>query len=79
LGLREHAAHMLGKQVRIGKPLYIPGLIDSASSPAFSCAVGMLKYIENRPMEDDLFDNFRRKKNSSTPAQKFIQWIKENF
>jgi len=79
LGLREHAAHMLGKQVRIGKPLYIPGLIDSASSPAFSCAVGMIKYIENRPMEDDLFDNFRRKKNSSTPAQKFIQWIKENF
>ena len=79
LGLREHAARMLGKQVRIGKPVFIPGLIDSASSPAFSCAIGMLKYIENRPMEDDLFDSHRRKSGISSRSTRLLQWIKENF
>jgi cell division protein FtsA len=79
LGLREHASRMLGKQIRIGKPLFVPGLVDSTSGPGFSCAIGMLKYIENRPMEDELFDNFRQTRKSSSRSQRLLQWVKENF
>ena len=43
-GMRELAAHVLGRQVRIGRPQGLRGLPDSASGPAFATAAGLLHW-----------------------------------
>ncbi len=43
-GVREMAAHMLGKQVRLGRPSALRGLPDAASGPAFATAAGLLAW-----------------------------------
>ena len=48
-GVRELAALILEKQVRIGRPLRINGLAEATSGPAFSSCAGLLRYAaENR-------------------------------
>ncbi|MGH7040732.1 MAG: cell division protein FtsA, partial [Acetobacteraceae bacterium] len=43
-GVRELAAHMLGKQVRLGRPAALRGLPDAAAGPAFATAAGLLAW-----------------------------------
>jgi cell division protein FtsA len=43
-GVREMAARMLGRQVRLGRPAPTRSLPDSASGPAFATAVGLLAW-----------------------------------
>jgi cell division protein FtsA len=43
-GLREMAARMLGRQVRLGRPTTLRGLPELASGPAFSTAAGLLSW-----------------------------------
>ena len=43
-GVRELAAHMLGKQVRLGRPSALRGLPDAAAGPAFATAAGLLAW-----------------------------------
>ena len=43
-GVRELAARMLDKQVRIGRPLRLRGLADSTAGPAFAACSGLLHY-----------------------------------
>ncbi len=43
-GAREMAAHILGRQVRIGRPHGLRGLPEAASGPAFATAAGMLAW-----------------------------------
>jgi cell division protein FtsA len=43
-GLPETARRILGKNVRVGRPLGIAGLPEAAKSPAFSAAVGLVIY-----------------------------------
>jgi cell division protein FtsA len=43
-GLRDLAQKILGKQVRLGRPIRISGLADAASGPAFSTCAGLLAY-----------------------------------
>jgi cell division protein FtsA len=43
-GVRELAARMLDKQVRIGRPLRLRGLADSTAGPAFAVCSGLLHY-----------------------------------
>lgn len=42
IGVREMAAEMLEKQVRLGRPLAIRGLAEAASGPAFTGVAGLL-------------------------------------
>lgn len=83
VGLRECAVRMLSAQgrvqVRIGKPKFVQGLIDSMSGPSFSCAVGMLSFLAMRPMEDSYFDVTRKTSSVGRKSQKLLQWIKESF
>jgi len=59
-GVRELAAAILGKdkQVRLGRPLGLRGLPDSASGPAFATAAGLLAWTagEGRVMHDIDFE-----------------------
>ena len=53
-GVREMAAEMLGRQVRLGRPATLRGLPDSAQGPAFATAVGLLAWSagEGRRLPD---------------------------
>jgi cell division protein FtsA len=47
-GVRELAAQILDKQVRIGRPLRLGGLADATSGPAFATAAGLIAFWERR-------------------------------
>ena len=48
-GVRELAAQVLDKQVRIGRPLRINGLAEATGGPAFSTCAGLLTYAVRDP------------------------------
>ncbi len=49
-GVRELAALVLDKQVRMGRPLRLRGLPDSMSGPAFATSAGLIAYaVEHQP------------------------------
>jgi cell division protein FtsA len=53
-GARELAAHILGRQVRLGRPGNLRGLPDAASGPAFATAAGLLAWTagQGRVIDD---------------------------
>jgi cell division protein FtsA len=53
-GLRELAARMLGRQVRLGRPSTLRGLPEAAAGPAFATAAGLLAWAagEGRTIEN---------------------------
>ncbi len=53
-GARELAGRVLDKQVRLGRPIALRGMPDSASGPAFATAAGLLAWAagEGRTMHD---------------------------
>lgn len=77
-GVRELAALVLDKQVRMGRPIRVHGLADATGGPAFTTAAGLLTYAlqaepetmkPTRP-EGDL---------SGGLFGRFGSWLKENF
>lgn len=79
LGVRELAGTVLGKQVRLGRPHLVPGLADSVSGPSFSAAVGMLHFVANRTLEDQLFDKRPRTSGIASRMEKLWSWLKDNL
>lgn len=79
LGVREMAANILGKQVRLGRPRPIPGLAEAVSGPAFATALGMLEYVTKKPMEEQMFDAHRHRGGLTSGFEKVVNWFKENF
>jgi len=53
-GVREMAARMLNRQVRLGRPHTLRGLPDSAAVPAFAATAGLLHWAagEGRTLHD---------------------------
>ena len=43
-GVRELAAHVLGKTVRVGRPLGLTGLAEATAGPAFATVAGLLHF-----------------------------------
>ncbi len=78
VGVRELATSLFGRQVRMGKPTSYPGLAESVSGAGFSGAVGMLRYVENRPFEDMLQGHTSK---ASTPfgVRQLYQWLRDRF
>ncbi len=50
-GVRETAARMLDKPVRIGRPLGVSGFPDAAGGPAFATCAGLVAYTSRAPQE----------------------------
>jgi cell division protein FtsA len=77
-GVRELAALILDKQVRIGRPARIAGLAESMSGPAFSTAAGLLLYANAAENE-----GFGMEQERSGDPEGFLRrlslWLKENF
>jgi cell division protein FtsA len=78
-GLPELAAQVLGRQVRIGRPLGISGLPDEAKGPAFAVATGLLVYPQAAHLEH--FEP-RRTRHSAAGGgyiARVGQWLRESF
>jgi len=79
-GLPEVAARILGRQVRIGRPLGIAGLPDMAKGPAFAAAAGLLVYPQLAHLEHY---EPRRTRHLMTGTDGYFarvgRWLRESF
>lgn len=79
-GLADLAAHILGRQVRIGRPLGVAGLPDAAKGPAFAVAAGLLVYPQAAHLEH--FEP-RRTRQLMTGTGGYMarvgRWLRESF
>ncbi|MEJ0091975.1 MAG: cell division protein FtsA [Methylocella sp.] len=80
-GLPEAAKRIISGQVRTGRPLGVQGLPESAKSPAFSAAVGLLVYPQVSGNEH--FRPSRRTQAQDLEADGYIgrvgRWLKSSF
>jgi cell division protein FtsA len=84
-GIKETAEFVFNKHIRIANPEEIYGMPESAKGPAFSTAVGMVKYaIENRNKQEtrsrfNPIDIVSQPSNKSKNSWRIVEWFKENF
>jgi cell division protein FtsA len=79
-GLTELAARILGRPVRIGRPLGIAGLPDAAKGAAFATATGLLVYPQAAQLE---YFEARSKRYLANGTGGYFarvgQWLRESF
>jgi cell division protein FtsA len=79
-GLPELAARMLGRPVRVGRPLGVSGLPDDAKGAAFAAAAGLLVYPQAAHLEK--FEP-RQTRRQMTGTGGYIarvgRWLRESF
>jgi cell division protein FtsA len=79
-GLPDLAAQILGRPVRIGRPLGISGLPEEARGPAFAVAAGLLIYPQAAQLE-----HFEPRKTRHSAAgtggyiPRVVRWLRESF
>lgn len=82
-GLPELARRILGRNVRIGRPLGVSGLPASAKGPAFAAAAGLMIYpqVANNDHSSMRFRNAFRVAGTGTdgPLGRVTQWLRESF
>lgn len=78
-GVKETAARVLGKQVRLGRPIRLTGLPDAASGPAFSTVAGLLSYLVHGPQDTLLVDSHNEKRKGAHQIGRIGRWFIENF
>jgi cell division protein FtsA len=79
-GLPDLAARVLGRPVRIGRPLGISGLPEAAKGAAFAVAAGLLVYPQAAHLEH--FEQRRRRHVMTGTGGYFArvgQWLRESF
>ncbi|WP_142848725.1 cell division protein FtsA [Telmatospirillum sp. J64-1] len=77
-GVRDLAALILDKQVRMGRPVGLTGLTESTSGPAFATCAGLLRHAALTPKTAPV----KTMRNSSRPSGKLGRigsWLKEHF
>lgn len=76
-GLRELAQKYLEKQVRLGRPIRLPGLADAVSGPAFATTAGLLHYVTERA--DEMPAEIMANVEAGTLWQRTKLWLRENW
>jgi cell division protein FtsA len=79
-GLPELAARLIGRPVRLGRPLGIAGAPDAAKGPAFAVAAGLLIYPQAAHLEH--FEARRRRQLMTGTGGYFARvgrWLRESF
>lgn len=79
-GMADIASRILGRQVRIGRPLGVRGLPEAAKGPSFASAVGLLVYPQLAGEEH--FEPGRSRMLSTGThgyLSRTVQWLKESF
>ncbi|MGO8868006.1 MAG: cell division protein FtsA [Alphaproteobacteria bacterium] len=77
-GVRELAALVLDKQVRMGRPLRIGGLADATAGPAFATCAGLLQYAVTRFSAPSL----QSRRGHDAPngvLERVGNWLRENL
>ncbi len=77
-GVRELAALVLDKQVRMGRPMRVHGLADATNGPAFATAAGLLAYA----LQGETDARLAPRGGDAKPAGifgRFGSWLKENL
>lgn len=77
-GVREVAAAVLNKQVRLGRPRALPGLAEAATGPSFATCVGLLNHAQSDSAVS-LSGSSRMADPPSGRWGRIGQWIRENF
>jgi len=80
-GLAEAARRILGRNVRVGRPLGIQGLPEAAKNPAFSAAVGLVLYPQAARIEQFHARSPRRAAMTGTDGYfaRVGRWFKDSF
>jgi cell division protein FtsA len=81
-GLPEAARRILGRSVRIGRPLGIAGLPEAAKGPAFATVVGLMIYPQvAAAFESRLATGFFTQRMTGTGGRlhRVSQWLRESF
>jgi cell division protein FtsA len=75
VGVRELAARVLDRQVRLGRPHPVRGLPETASGPAFAATLGLLAWGagEGRPLLD-LLPGLDR---PASRFRRFVNWLRD--
>lgn len=77
-GVRDLAASIMDKQVRMGRPKPIEGLAEAVCGPAFSTCAGLLNYAAANPAAGP-GGAYRPMEEPTSRLGRFGQWIRENF
>ncbi|MGE3986354.1 cell division protein FtsA [Pseudorhodoplanes sp.] len=79
-GLPDIASRILGRQVRVGRPLGVSGLPEAAKGPAFAVAAGLLVYPQAAHLEH--FEPRKTRQMMTGTGGYFArvgQWLRESF
>ena len=80
-GLPDLARAIISNQARVGRPLGVEGLPESAKSPAFAAAVGLLVYPQVAGLEH--FEPGRAAPQQSAADDGYVarvgRWLKQSF
>ncbi|MGD9537220.1 MAG: cell division protein FtsA [Alphaproteobacteria bacterium] len=79
-GIRDLAGQVLEKQIRLARPLPVPGLAHSTTGPEYAAATGLLIYagrnqasLQPRRVRREL------RRRPENPLGRIGHWLKENF
>ncbi|MDH6232479.1 cell division protein FtsA [Mesorhizobium soli] len=80
-GLPEAARRILGRNVRIGRPLGVAGLPEAAKGPAFAAAVGLLIYPQVASFEISPANSIAGIRMTGTGGRlhRMSQWLRDSF
>jgi len=80
-GLPEAARRVLGRSVRIGRPLGVAGLPEATKGPAFAAAIGLMIYPQVASFENNGRSMHRigAALTGTGPIQRVGQWIRNSF
>ena len=77
-GLEAVASRILGRQCRIGKPLRVQGLPQSATGTAFATAVGLAMHVSHP--QDECWDfEMPADRQGARRVARALRWFKENW
>ena len=77
-GVRELAALVLDKQVRMGRPIRIGGLAEATGGPAFATCAGLLSYALQGDRETPYAPRVGRDDTHGLLGR-IGSWLRENF
>ena len=78
-GVRDLAALVLDKQIRMGRPIGVQGLADAAGGPAFSVAAGLLIYAAEKSVTPAPWTGLAPADAPSGLIGRFGHWLRANF
>lgn len=76
-GMRDLAQRVLNKQVRLGRPVQLPGLPETLTGPAFAASTGLLLYASEHG--DERPSEIIRQVEPGTLWERIRSWLHDNW